>query len=100
MNLKQRFLTQSTLILIGTIVITCCFGFTYTYFYNLLSKSPDSSGLGHRAIVVMENDSIDKKSEFECALRKLFAEESLKLLIDLYKAGYNLKKLYYDFLDK
>lgn len=63
MNLKQRFLTQSTLILIGTIVITCCFGFTYTYFYNLLSKSPDSSGLGHRAIVVMENDSIVYKNE-------------------------------------
>ena len=53
-----------------------------------------------RYTAIMENDSIDKKSEFECALRKLFAEESLKLLIDLYKAGYNLKKLYYDFLDK
>lgn len=53
-----------------------------------------------RCTAIMENDSIDKKSEFECALRKLFAEESLKLLIDLYKAGYNLKKLYYDFLDK
>ena len=63
MNLKQRFLTQSTIILIGTIVITCCFGFVYTYFYSLLSKSPDSSGVKHRAIVVMENDRVLYKSE-------------------------------------
>lgn len=49
---------------------------------------------------IMENENINIKSEFECALRRLYAEESLKLIIDLYKAKYDLKKLYYEFLDK
>jgi len=63
MKLKQRFLTQSILTLVGTIVITCCLGFLYTYFYNLLNKSSVSKGFGQTAIVVMENDNIVYKSE-------------------------------------
>jgi len=63
MNLKQRFLTQNILILIGTIVITSCFAFGYTYFYNLFNESHVTGGLGQRAIVVMENDNIVYNSE-------------------------------------
>ncbi len=63
MNLKQRFLTQSIITLVGTIIITCCLGFFYTYFYNLLNKSSVSKGFGQTAIVVMENDNIVYKSE-------------------------------------
>lgn len=63
MNLKQRFLTQSLLVLIGTILITACVGFTYSYFYNLLNKSPVSSGEGETSIVVIENDNIIYKNE-------------------------------------
>ncbi len=58
MKLKQRFLTQSILILISTIVITVCFGFVYTYFYNLLNESHATGGLGQTAVVVMEKDNI------------------------------------------
>ena len=63
MKLKQKFLTQSILILIGTIVITSCFGFIYTYFYNLLNQSHATRGLGQTAVVVMENDKIVYNSE-------------------------------------
>ncbi|MGD9567219.1 MAG: winged helix-turn-helix domain-containing protein [Sedimentibacter sp.] len=56
MNLKQRFLTQSMLILIGTIIITGCVAFVYDYFYNLLNKSPVSDVMVETAIVVIEND--------------------------------------------
>lgn len=63
MNLKQRFLTQSILILIGTIIVTCCLGFAYTYFYNLFNESNVGKGVGRTAIVVMENDSIVHNSE-------------------------------------
>mgnify|MGYP000932877337 CR=1 FL=1 len=63
MNLKQRFLTQSILILIGTIVIISCFGLAYTYFYNLLNESHITGGLGQTAIVVMESDEIVYNSE-------------------------------------
>lgn len=61
MNLKHRFLTQSILILISTIMITGCAGFAYAYFYNLLNKSPAAGG-GEAAVVVLENDSIMYKS--------------------------------------
>ena len=63
MNLKQRFLTQSILILIGTIVITGCLGFTYVYFYNILNESHVSSGVGQTAVVVIEDDNIVYNSE-------------------------------------
>lgn len=63
MKLKQRFLKQSILILIGTIVITSCFGFVYTYFYNLLNESHVTRGLGQTAVVIMENDNILYNSE-------------------------------------
>ncbi len=63
MNLKQRFLTQSILILIGTIVITSCFGFAYVYFYNLLNESNVDEGSSHTLIVVMKNDDIVYNSE-------------------------------------
>lgn len=63
MNLKQRFLTQSILILIGTIVITSCVGFFYSYFYNLFNESPTTSALGKTSIVVIENDNIIYKNE-------------------------------------
>lgn len=63
MKLKQKFLTQSILILIGTIVITSCLGFIYTYFYNLLNQSHATRGLGQTAVVVMENDKIVYNSE-------------------------------------
>lgn len=63
MNLKQRFLTQSILILIGTIFITGCFGLAYTYFYNLLNESHVTGMAGQTAIVVMENDDIVYNNE-------------------------------------
>ena len=63
MKLKQRFLTQSILILISTILITSCFGFVYTYFYNVLNESHATRSLGQTAIVVMENDNIVYNSE-------------------------------------
>jgi len=63
MNLKQRFLTQSILILIGTIVITGCFGFAYDYFYNILNESHATSGVGQTAVVVIEDDNIVYNSE-------------------------------------
>lgn len=63
MNLKQRFLTQNILILLSTIVITGCFGFTYTYFYNLLNESHVTRGVGQTAVVVLENDDIVYNSE-------------------------------------
>jgi signal transduction histidine kinase len=63
MNLKQRFLTQSILILIGTIVITGCLGFTYVYFHNILNDSHVSSGVGQTAVVVIEDDNIVYNSE-------------------------------------
>jgi signal transduction histidine kinase len=58
MNLKQRFLKQSILTLIITIIITGCVGFVYDYFYNLLNKSSVHGGLGKTATVVIENDNI------------------------------------------
>lgn len=58
MSLKQRFSTQGILILIGTIIITFCVGFLYSYFYNLFNKSPVNSGLGKTSIIVMENDKL------------------------------------------
>lgn len=63
MKLRQRFLTQSVLILISTIVITSCFGFIYTYFYNLLNESHATRGLGQTAVVLMEKDNILYNSE-------------------------------------
>ena len=63
MKLKQRFLTQSILILISTILITSCLGFVYTYFYNLLNESHATRGLGQTAVVVMENDNIIYNNE-------------------------------------
>lgn len=63
MNLKQRFLTQNLLILIGTITITACLGLTYTHFYNLLNESHVARGVGQTAIIVMENDNIIYNSE-------------------------------------
>lgn len=58
MNLKQRFLTQSILILIGTILITFCVGFLYSYFYSLFNKNPIASGIGETSLVLIENDKI------------------------------------------
>ncbi|WP_312813656.1 HAMP domain-containing sensor histidine kinase [Sedimentibacter sp.] len=63
MNLKQRFLTQSMMTLVGTIIITGCVGFAYVFFYNLLNKSPISVSLGETAIVVMEDDNIIYNNE-------------------------------------
>ncbi|MBP1925125.1 signal transduction histidine kinase [Sedimentibacter acidaminivorans] len=63
MNLKQRFLTQNILILIGTIVITSCFGFAYVHFYNLLNESHVDGGASHAFIVVMKSDDIVYNSE-------------------------------------
>jgi signal transduction histidine kinase len=63
MNLKQRFLTQNILILVGTIVITGCFAFAHTYFYNLINESHVNGGVGQRAVVVMENSGIIYSSE-------------------------------------
>ena len=63
MNLKQRFLTQSILILLGTILITTCVGFAYSYFLNLFNKSPVDSGLGETYLLVIENDNIIHKDE-------------------------------------
>ena len=63
MKLKQRFLAQNVLILIGTIVITACFSCCYTYFYNLLNQSDAVGGLGQTAVVLMENDNILYNSE-------------------------------------
>ncbi len=63
MNLKQRFLTQNILVLISTIVITGCFGFCYTYFYNLLNESHITEGVGQTAVLVMEGDEIIYNSE-------------------------------------
>ncbi len=63
MNLKQRFLTQSMLILIGTIIITGCVGFAYAYFYKLLNKSNVYSGIGKTAIIVFEDDNIIYNNE-------------------------------------
>lgn len=63
MKLRQRFLTQSILILISTILITSCFGFVYTYFYNLLNEPHATRNLGQTAVVVMENDNIVYNSE-------------------------------------
>ena len=63
MNLKQRFLTQSILILLGTILITTCVGFAYSYFFNLFNKSPVDSGLGETHFLVIENDNIIHKDE-------------------------------------
>lgn len=57
MNLKQRFLTQSILILIVTIVITVCLGLAYDYFYNLLNES-HAGGVGQTAAVVIENNDV------------------------------------------
>ncbi|WP_303860923.1 cell wall metabolism sensor histidine kinase WalK [Alkalibaculum bacchi] len=63
MNLKQRFLTQSILIFIGTILITSCVGFAYLYFCNLFNKSPITSGIGEASILVIENDDMIYKNE-------------------------------------
>ena len=63
MNLKQRFLAHSILILIGTILITACVAFSYSYFYNLFNKGPIDSGIGEISIVVIENDNIIYKNE-------------------------------------
>lgn len=63
MNLKQRFLTQSILILIGTILITVCVSYAYSYFCNLFNKFPVGSGMGETSIVVIENDNIIYKND-------------------------------------
>lgn len=63
MNLKQRFLTQSMMTLIGTIIITGCVVYAYVYFYNLLNKSPISGSLGETSIIVMEDDNIIYNNE-------------------------------------
>ncbi len=63
MNLKQRFLTQSILILIGAILITSCVGFAYSYFCNLFNRFPVASGIGEMSVVVIENDDIIYNNE-------------------------------------
>jgi len=63
MNLKQRFLTQNILSLIITIVITGCFGFAYSYFYNMLNESHVTGGVGKTVIIVMGEDGIVYNSE-------------------------------------
>ncbi len=63
MNLKQRFLTQSILILIVTFFITGCLGFAYDYFYNLLSESHVVGGVGQTAVVVIENNDVIYNSD-------------------------------------
>lgn len=63
MNLKQRFLTQSILILIVTIFITVCFGLAYDYFYNLLNESHVAGGVGQTAVVVIENNDVIYNSD-------------------------------------
>ncbi len=63
MNLKQRFLTQSMMTLIGTIIITGSVACAYAYFYNLLNKSTISGSLGETAVVVMEDDDIIYNNE-------------------------------------
>lgn len=63
MKLRQRFSTQSILILISTILITSCLGFAYTYFYNIFNTSHITGGLGQTAVVVMESGNIVYNSE-------------------------------------
>ena len=58
MNLKQRFLTQSTITLIITIIITVCVGYAYAYFYDLFNKSSVSDGIGETITVIIRNDNI------------------------------------------
>lgn len=49
---------------------------------------------------LMKNGNINIKDEFECSLRRFFAEETIKLLINLFNKNYNIKNLYYEFIDK
>ncbi len=93
MKLKQKFLMQSILILISTILITSCLGFTYTYFYNLFNKSHATKGLGQTANIVLDNDSIVYNSE---GFTKLQVKEMLMNLSvenNYYKQGSNIYKI-------
>lgn len=63
MNLKQRFLTQSILILVSTIAIACCAAFAYSYFYGLLNNNSITNVSGKKAVIVMENDNIIYNNE-------------------------------------
>ena len=58
MKLKQKFLTQSILILMSTIIITCCACFAFAKFYNILNKSPSKANYGHQVNIVLENNSL------------------------------------------
>lgn len=89
MKLRQRFLTQSVLILISTIVITSCFGFIYTYFYNLLNDSQATRGLGKTAIVLMEKDNILYNSEGFTMLEIKEMLMNLSVENDYYEYGGN-----------
>ncbi len=89
MKLRQRFLTQSVLILISTIVITSCFGFIYTYFYNLLNDSQATRGLGKTAIVLMEKDNILYNSEGFTMLEIKEMLMNLSVGNDYYEYGSN-----------
>lgn len=89
MKLRQRFLTQSVLILISTIVITSCFGFIYTYFYNLLNGSQATRGLGKTAIVLMEKDNILYNSEGFTMLEIKEMLMNLSVENDYYEYGGN-----------
>lgn len=90
MKLKQRFLTQSILILIGTIVITGCMGFSYVYFYNMLNESQITRGVGKTAVVVIEDDNIVYNSEDFTMLQ--IKEMLMNLSVDNDKYEYENKK--------
>lgn len=89
MKLRQRFLTQSVLILISTIVITSCFGFIYTYFYNLLNGSHATRGLGQTAVVLIEKDNILYNSEGFTMLEIKEMLMNLSVENDYYEYGGN-----------
>lgn len=63
MNLKQRFLTQSILVLLSTIAIACCAAFAYSYFYSLLNNNSITNISGKKAVIVIENDNIIYNNE-------------------------------------
>lgn len=62
MNLKQRFLTQTMMIFLVTIIITVCAGFVYNYFYNLL-QSTAPGVLKEASVIVMEDQGIIYNNE-------------------------------------
>lgn len=85
MRLKYRLLSQNLIILLSTIIITGCAGFSYLYFQNILSYSSPTGSDG--AVIVMENEQVLYNS------KNLSSIQIKEILMDI---GLQKSEVYYN----